>query len=609
MSSQQPYYNASSSPVVVQGVLINNNPPNNNNTTNNMAQIYDHKHVNHGVGAMEISDPPHNRTLSNNDEATWIKGEVQPRRCNDAIFAILFYGHLGLMAFVAARFAPQMYSDVAETAMNGGGGRDRDLMLEGEIDLDGGENLYRNGDGLNDYAQEEQEPLNSSIGGGWKSRMIMWMANSANHRILVAFFGSNNNNNHDRQLQEDDYKDYGTNDIGDMMLLLGISALLALVISTAALSFMIRHAQLLIKFALLFNIGATAVFAIGSLFLSPFAAFTGVMLFALTVYYAYVVWGRIPFAACNLVTATTAVKSNLGLAFFAYGSLFVMIGWSAWWMVSFVSTLYVTCGCDGQGNCEREPSGLLFFVLLLSYYWTFQVIKNVVHVTVAGTVGTWWFVPSEGSSCCSQGVRDSFVRSVTHSFGSICLGSLLVAIVEASKAMVKSLRESEDGGGILLCLAECLLSCLEDILEYFNTWAFVFVGIYGYTFLEAGKNVINLFKTRGWTTIITDNLAQGVLGMVSAAVGLITGIVALGIAQAQGMVFGDELGASAASFFIGFIIGAVVTSTLMTLVSSAVNTVIVCYAEAPREFEENHPKLSEEMRGAWRQAWPAEFHY
>ena len=97
-------------------------------------------------------------------------------------------------------------------------------------------------------------------------------------------------------------------------------------------------------------------------------------------------WGRIPFAACNLVTATTAVKTNMGLAFFAYSSLFIMIGWSAWWLVSFVSTVYITSGCDGQGNCENEPPGLVVFALLLSYHWTFQVIKNVVHVTVAGTV-------------------------------------------------------------------------------------------------------------------------------------------------------------------------------------------------------------------------------
>lgn len=147
------------------------------------------------------------------------------------------------------------------------------------------------------------------------------------------------------------------------------------------------------------------------------------------------------------------------------------------------------------------------------------------------------------------------------------------------------------------------------VVQYFNMWAFVFVGLYGYPFIESGKSVIELFKSRGWTTIITDQLVDGALGLVSVAVGLVTGLVALGIAAGRGMVFGDELGASAAAFFAGFIIGSVLTSTLLTVVSSAVSTVIVCYADAPAEFDRNHPKLSQEMRASWRQAWPEEFNY
>jgi hypothetical protein len=42
----------------------------------------------------------------------------------------------------------------------------------------------------------------------------------------------------------------------------------------------------------------------------------------------------------------------------------------------------------------------------------------------------------------------------------------------------------------------------------------------------------------------------------------------------------------------------------MSIVASAVNTVIVCFAEAPAEFETNHPALSAQMRAAWTQAWP-----
>lgn len=44
----------------------------------------------------------------------------------------------------------------------------------------------------------------------------------------------------------------------------------------------------------------------------------------------------------------------------------------------------------------------------------------------------------------------------------------------------------------------------------------------------------------------------------------------------------------------------------MSIVASAVNTVIVCFAEAPNEFQNNHPELSNEMRETWKATWPNE---
>ena len=45
----------------------------------------------------------------------------------------------------------------------------------------------------------------------------------------------------------------------------------------------------------------------------------------------------------------------------------------------------------------------------------------------------------------------------------------------------------------------------------------------------------------------------------------------------------------------------------MSVVFSAVETVVVCFAEAPNDFERNHPKLCREMSSAWKEAWPNEF--
>ena len=49
--------------------------------------------------------------------------------------------------------------------------------------------------------------------------------------------------------------------------------------------------------------------------------------------------------------------------------------------------------------------------------------------------------------------------------------------------------------------------------------------------------------------------------------------------------------------------------TLFSVVGSACKAVIVLYAEAPNQFQANHPELSNMMRDRWQQAWPLDFKY
>jgi len=99
---------------------------------------------------------------------------------------------------------------------------------------------------------------------------------------------------------------------------------------------------------------------------------------------------------------------------------------------------------------------------------------------------------------------------------------LLVAIIETLKTIARSARDDENFN-FLACIIECILSCLQDLLEYFNKWAYVYVGLYGYSYIEAGKNVITLFKNRGWEVIIADDLVANALFLVSLVVGVISG--------------------------------------------------------------------------------------
>jgi len=414
-----------------------------------------------------------------------------------------------------------------------------------------------------------------------------------------------------------------------------VAGVFSLLFSALSLAVMSCCPKLLIQISLLFSLVLSGLMVGYCFYLGQIAAACFSMLFfALSLCYAYCVWRRIPFAAANLATGLTAVKTNAGVVVVAYLVVIVSYAYAVLWMVALAGVydkegLCETSSSGGEGGtggtsggtttdadgnavvCQANLAWGYYFLLLLAIFWTQQVFQNTIHVTIAGVVSTWWFSPSEASSCCSSAIRDSFVRATTTSFGSICFGSLLVALVQTVRAMVQNARNNSEGGmAFLLCIVECLIRCVEDLLEYFNKFAYIYVGMYGYSYLEAGKNVMTLFGQKGWSIIISDNLISNVLFLFSLIVGLLTGGVGLLMHEIEPSWFDlgadDENVAMGTAFGLCFLIGIVISVTTLSVVDSSVNTVLVCFAEAPAEFEENHPELSSQMRSAWREVYPAE---
>ncbi|KAL7550651.1 hypothetical protein ACHAWF_013864 [Thalassiosira exigua] len=394
----------------------------------------------------------------------------------------------------------------------------------------------------------------------------------------------------------------------------GIALVVAPALSFLAMTVMNRNAAGLIKASLWFSI---VLCGLSAAFLLPVAPPAGIMYAIFTVclvWYARAVKNRIPYAASNLKCGITVLKANLGLGIVSLASMTGLLCYSGGWVCAFVGTIGLdfmtesteTVGQYGSGTGSQDSNlsavgSFVVFLFVLSLYWTHQVLKNIVRTTVSGVVGTWWFSPAEAGSFCSTAVSGSLVRSTTYSLGSICFGSLIVAILH----MVRdSLRRSQNdrNGGILRCIALCILTYIERLVEYFNKWAFIYVGLYGYGYIDAGKRVFNLFKTRGWTTIIADNLVNRLLGIMCLAIGLLTGVCTLFAAfcveeweSTQGWI--------GMGFLVGFLVGLILSGVFMGLLSSAVDAIIVCFAEAPKELEESHPKIAHEMSSTWSEAW------
>jgi len=327
------------------------------------------------------------------------------------------------------------------------------------------------------------------------------------------------------------------------------------------------------------------------------------VVFAVGVCYAFAVWNRIPWAASNLTTAITAIQANLGVVLVPHVLSLLSCGYVILWSLAHFGVCTHSTSCDENGTCESHLNGGIIALFLLALFWTQQVIKNVIHVTVSGVVGTWWFAPEDASSFCSPSILDSFCRCTTISFGSVCLGSLLVALVSLVRSLAQDARARGEPGSLLLCIADCL----GLMLEKFNKYAFVYVGLYGYNFVESGDKVMRLFYARGWSLIVNDALVQRVLVWTSLVIGGLTGAITMLVIDANELP--DDATRSWVSFFCGLLIGFFMANTLMSVVSSAVDCVLVCFAEAPMELQTHHPELSQRMEEAWYATYPQEYHY
>jgi hypothetical protein len=291
---------------------------------------------------------------------------------------------------------------------------------------------------------------------------------------------------------------------------------------------------------------------------------------------------RIPFAAEMLSTTVTVVDAYPGMIVFASISLVLLVAWAFIWQIG----ASIAIALNNYG-------AYVFCVFI--FYWVAQVVKNIVHVTCAGTYATWYFLFNTGSMPSNPSIK-AFKRATTYSLGSICMGSLIIAILQTIKFMLQQARSNRGGGigAILAACAVCLLGCIESLVRYFNMYAFTQVAVYGKTYCQAAKSTWELFKSHGIDIIVNDDLIGPVLSMTAFLAGLMLALLGAGWGYA---VFGVHEGLSyfIASIVICFFVGFIECAVVMEIVQSGVAAIIVCFAEQPAALRVTKPELYEKF--------------
>ena len=295
----------------------------------------------------------------------------------------------------------------------------------------------------------------------------------------------------------------------------------------------------------------------------------------------YLVRDHIPFSAILLKMSVRIIQrykntitTSIFCTFFSVGFCLITLSLQIPF-IHYTNNAYRSRNTHSDSLHESNSHMGLFIFSVFMIYWFSQVIMNILHVTVSGLVATWYFVGF--NSMPLNPTKASFMRAITTSLGSICLGSLLVAIIQTIRFMINFFRDNENE--FVTCIVDCIISMIESMLEYFNKYAYTYIAIYGLKYTEAASRTWNLVQTCGFKAYFNDCLIEPTLTITTIGISFISALLAYFITS---------------DIYITVLTGIIVlfsTSTVFQCVACAVPTLFVCTAEEPDILAELDPEL------------------
>ncbi|CAI5715108.1 unnamed protein product [Peronospora destructor] len=412
-----------------------------------------------------------------------------------------------------------------------------------------------------------------------------------------------------------------------ILRIVGLSALAATGMSFVWIVFMVLLAEALIWVTLttiiVFNIVAAVLLAKeahnsgSTLYWWPAAVFG---LFALaTTLYVCCIRKRIRFAAAHLKVAGKAIFRLPMTLLVALVMVSVQISWGILWVLGSLGAMFhqdyiqlenmcTTDGCD-----LKYKTGAIIGVLCgmqLIYFWVTFVLRNVIGVTTAGTVTAW-----KNAASTPFITMRAWLRALTLNLGSICFGSFIVAILETVVWMLHFLAwlAGRSGNCCLACLLSCLsciISYIESLIEFFNRFAFSYVGSYDYSFVTASRHVFKLFAAKGWSAIVNDDLTANIFWLGDIIIGTVTTYI--------GVLIVDDTDSERLAMFLHphvfvaffcFVVGYGINHLFMSVVASAVSTIFVLWAEDPHQWQLTRPQHYKTLHEAWLKIYPDEYNH
>lgn len=382
------------------------------------------------------------------------------------------------------------------------------------------------------------------------------------------------------------------------LILFSFIVVVSVVLSAAIIVYARLAPRLFITTGLIFNVIlglGTSIYYFVKHYYSAAIVF---LVFTLLAAWSY--WSarhRIPFSATVLEIAIDVMKRYPSTLVTLFVGIVVLGAFGAWFSATIVATyvkyepnlLNPACKVGGGDCLNSKLIGVLVFVFFAGYF-ILEVIRNVIHVVIAGVYGTWYYLALSDQGAPRLPALGALRRALTYCFGSICFGSLIVSLIELLRAFINILKSNAfaDGDTCAGCgflILDFFIGILEWMARYFNRYAYCVIALYGKLYIKLARETFDLFRFKGIDAMINDCFIDTSLNMYSLCVSYTVSLLSHLYLWFTHPAYNSSGNYTAPVMAFSFLIAGQITRIALTVITSGVLTFFVALARDPEVFQ------------------------
>ncbi|XP_040843183.1 choline transporter-like protein 5 [Ochotona curzoniae] len=164
---------------------------------------------------------------------------------------------------------------------------------------------------------------------------------------------------------------------------------------------------------------------------------------------------------------------------------------------------------------------------LFVFLWLANFVIALGQCALSGAFATYYWTGNKCDDIPPHPLFTSFGRALRYHTGSLAFGSLLIALIQfyriVLKYMDRHLKDSQSNiAKFFHCCLKCCFWCLENVVKFFNKNAYIMIAVHGENFCTSSRDAFNLLMRNIVKVAVTDEATFLILLLGKI---LVTGII------------------------------------------------------------------------------------